>query len=536
MRALLRPTGWPAGAIFGCIAPFWFACSSDPSESVAPYNPGNSGGTPSMNALELSFEGTPIQVAPRSDTKITVRVRPAAAYSVRFSLLDSPSAPSLGAALSRGEVVSGADGRASVVLSAPDSPTNFELRAQVDSYFVSTTVSVEAGALTSLNVSPNYKGVRSISEWVASVHPSMRCSDFSGAVPDGPYLMRAAPSQPLRLADVPAAAPLAVVLRSGGLARGCTTIEKPTPNGDTNVSVNVSDVPIDLAQTVLELVFGIDAQERAIKADLQGGAALVQATLRRSADSDVSAVLDAMDAQLSASQRRTFRAARSVAAWDTSATQALGRGAATRLGDALTRWARDSQSALFSERALEASISSNATDASIPALVPERMAGVSTEVIDVGASGGVWSADPLDTLAFSASISWPAAALSCSISSGPARAETGQADLASALAQLLSCVALGAELANEPSWGAGCDATCSADLCTRALGTVLANACAASTQDRTTLSVLATSSAHVNDLAQADTIQGSWVGRLTHGLEQGETGGSLRGSRPRSVP
>lgn len=554
MRAVPRPTGWFAQPIFGQICAVWAkrgpvwgiagalclgACYSSTASEPGYVDPGHTGGAPNNNQLSLSFEGEPIRLAPRTDAQLTVRVQPAAAYRVRFSLLDSGvGGATSGAALNRDEVVSGPDGRARVVLTTPSSPTRFDLRAEVDSFSTTTSISVEAGALTTLDVVPDYSGSRQIDTWTASVYPSTSCSSFQSPPGDGPYLVRAPVGAQLRLADIPAAAPLAVVVRADALAAGCTTLATPTPNGETSVNVSVSNTPLSLERSVLDLVFGLPADDAAFKADLQAGAALALSSLQGTAANDVSAVLDGMAALLDANQRAAFTLARNDASWDTSAPLALGRYAPTRLDDALTRWLRDGQAALLSNQAFQLRIAADANQSELPSLLPQRMGGVSTDVIAASASGTTWSVDPEDTLAFSASLSWPAASLVCALIAAPSIAETGEIQLSEAFSSVLSCEALGAHLASSSTqsaadWAASCDAACEIDLCHQALGAMVGSACAASNATPSTLSILATGSTQVGLQAEARSFSGSWVGRLARGNEQASSSGSLRGSAPR---
>lgn len=549
MRAPPRPTGWSAprrqlekwtlfaslGAAFASASGLGLpGCSSQSDLDSGTVSPGQTGGAPTMNALTLRFDGPLIRLAPRTDAQITVRVDPPGAYAVRFSLLD----PMAGAALNRNEVVSGPDGRASVILTTPSTPTRFDLRAQVDSFVATTTVSVEAGALTTLNVQPAYSGRRTISGWTASAFPNMTCSMFQGPLGDGPYLVHSAEGGALRLADVPAAAPLAVVVRSGGLAQGCSTVDSPTPNGETSVSVSATDVPIDLGATVLDLVFGVAADDPAWKGELQAGASLVQASMRGPSDSEAAALLDAMAALLPNAERSQFTQARFDAGWDQTLPAALGRNGATRMADATTRWLRDGQGAMLSTQAIQARISATPTSSTLPLVVIQRMAFVPAAVVGVTAAGTSFSVDPNDTLAFSAALSWPAASLACAVMSAPASAETGSSELGLAMSRALSCAALATHLAASNAeaavaWSTTCDATCNATLCKDALTSMFQQACAASRQELSTLSVLATGSAEVGPSAQAVSLDGSWVGRLARGTQKAATSGALLGTAPR---
>ncbi|HET9931447.1 MAG TPA: hypothetical protein VFQ35_12190 [Polyangiaceae bacterium] len=498
--------------------------------------PGQSGGAPAMNALTIRFEGVPIRLGPRIDAQITVRVEPPGAYAVRFSLLDAAA----GAVLNRDQVVSGPDGRASVILTTPNSPTHFVLRAQVDSFVATTAISIEGGALTTLNVLPEYSGKRAVSTWTANAYPNTTCGAFQGQPSDGPYLVSAPKGSALRLADVPAIAPLAVVARAGGVAQGCTTVDNPTPNGETTVGITATDVPLNLGATVLDVVFGASADDATLKAELQAGASLVQASMRGPDDNEAAALLDAMAAKLEGAELAQFTLARQDAGWDQSLAAALGRNGGTRIADALARWLRDGQRELLSSHAIQGRISATPMSSDVPHLVVQRIGGASAASVGVSAVGAKWSVDPNDTLAISASLSWPAASLACAVLSGAASAETGSSELGVALSRALSCSAVGSHLTTSNAeaaltWSTACDAECNAELCQSALTSSITQACAASKKELSTLAVLATGSAEVGSAAQATSFEGSWVGRLTRGTQKSSTSGALLGSAPRGL-
>lgn len=508
------------------------ACSADGGSDSGPVVPRQTGGAPALMPFTLSFEGTTIPLRPRTDAEITVRIQPPAARVVRFSLLD----PTVGAALSRNEVLSGPDGRASVILTTPSSPTRFALRAQVESVEVTTTISVDAGALTTLNVVPTYSGRRGFSTWTASVFPAARCTALNGALADGPFLVRATVGSPLRLADVPASGPLAVVVRADGVAQGCTTLESPTPNGEVSVAVRVSDVPLDLGGTVLDLVLGVRPDDPALKAELQTGAELVQAVLRGPSDSEATTLLDTIAAALASSELRDFNQARVAGGWDETLPAALGWRGNSRLNDAIARWLRDGQGALLSSQAIQARIMASAGSPGVPSLVVLRVAGALAVETSVSASGTSWSVDPQDTLAFSASISWPATSLACAVVTPAAAAETGSSALGSALSRALSCDAVATQLTTTPSaWANRCTLACNVELCTRALSAQIEQACGASRTELSTLSLLATGNVEVRSDAPRLRFAGTWVGRLTRGDEKASTQGSLLGATPRAL-
>ena len=178
MTAPRRPTGrpafWACTFLLACAAAGSACMGSDAQRSDPGNVPSATGGMPPAPQLELKFQDTPIQVLPREERRITVKVSPPSAYTVRFALLagEAPGAATpLDAALDRSEVVSDASGIASVILTAPSAASDFSLRAQVGAIWTATAISVVPGALVSLAVRPSYLGHRVVSEaeWTATL-------------------------------------------------------------------------------------------------------------------------------------------------------------------------------------------------------------------------------------------------------------------------------------------------------------------------------------------------------------------------------
>lgn len=516
---------------------------SDAQRSDPGNVPSATGGMPPAPQLELKFQDTPIQVLPREERRITVEVSPPSAYTVRFALLagEAPGAATpLDAALDRSEVVSDASGIASVILTAPSAASDFSLRAQVGAIWTATAISVVPGALVSLAVRPSYLGHRVVSEaeWTASVHVGVGCEDFrDGTIPDSALLVRGTGDAPLRLEDVPAATKLAVTLRADSFARGCTTLDQPAPGMDTEVTVTVNDLPILLEETTLQVSLGLDAKDPAFSVEFDAALAAVQLALRNDAASDPSAVLDDMQASLNSGSAIKFAQAREEAAWDEQLSLALGRGADTRLSDAIARYARAGRAPLFSPQAFEGRLSGSALSEA-PNFEIERVAGISAQELGLRVAASAWSVDSMDALSFSSSLSWPAAALVASLSQAAASAETGAPDVPAALAQVLSCAKVAEALAADSEAASAllavCASNCLETTCEAALTRMWDRARSASDSLKTSMDVLATGTAHVGPERQAvELVDGAWVGRLTREEWTAQSGGSLTGVAPR---
>jgi hypothetical protein len=544
MTAPRRPTGRPAfwlcAFLLVCAAGGSACMGSDALRSDSGNMPPATGGTTPAPQLELQFLDTPIQVLPREERRITLKVWPPSAHTVRFALLagDAPGAVSpLDAALDRSEVVSDASGLASVVLTAPSAASDFSLRAEVGSTWIVTAISVVPGALVNLAVHPNYLGHRAVSEWTASVHVGVACEDFrDGTIPDSALLVRGAGDAPLRLEDVPAASKLAVTLRADSFARGCTTLNQPAPGTDTEVTVTVNDLPILLSETSLQVSLGLDAKDPAFNTEFDAALAAVQLAMRNEAPSDVSAVLGDMQASLNSGSALKFAEAREQAGWDESLSLALGRGADTRLADAVARYARAGRAPLFSSQAFEGRLSGNGAG-DVPNFEIERVAGVSAQQLALAVEAGAWSVDSTDALSFSASLSWPAAALLAGLSEAAASAETGASDVPAAFAQILSCARVAETLAADSDTAgallAVCPANCLESTCEDALTRMWDRARSASDSLKTSMEVLATGTARVGAERQVVSLDGVWVGRLTREEWAAQSGGSLKGIEPR---
>jgi len=504
---------------------------------------GGTGGATPAPELSILFRDTPIRVAPREERRITVKVSPAGAYPVRFALLSAEADSALDAALDRSEVISDASGLASVMLSAPSSPLDFLLRAQVGAVSTTTTVSVVPGAHVNLVVIPKYESKRITGrfEWVASVHVGTGCEDFAdGSVPDGPLFVRAPPGTPLRLADIPAAEKLAVTLRADQFARGCTTLQNPVVDADSEVTVTVSDQPIDLSITDLEVSLGIEAKDAAFTAELDDGLASMQAAMFGGAANQLVVLLDDMQAELKAGNANKFALARVDAGWDDTVLSLAGSGDDTLLGKAVTRFARLGRASLFSPLAFEARLAAGA-DPATPSFTLVRVGGVAAEQAGLRGEGRSWNVDSSDVLGFAATLTWRPSALQAALSIAAASAETGEKDVPSALAELLNCTDLGDALSRDSMTSDAvaeltgvCPITCLQTTCEAALVRMWNRAVNGSGSVGTEMSVLATARATVGPERQASQLtMGSWVGRLTNAGQVSQSGGSLEGNEPR---
>lgn len=512
----------------GCASSAGDGAKLDPSPS--------SGGSSATGTVVIKFLDPPLELAPREQRELQLVVTPARAHHVQLTLLGAESAATApdDAALDHAEVETNAAGLARVVLTAPSAPTTFALRAQVGSASATLPITMSSTALLTLILHPRYEGRRAFSGYTATAYPGVSCVEIApGMAPNAGLLVRANPDAPLELVDVPAAAKIAVVVSAGSVARGCTTVQSPLPRADTDVSVELKDVAINLAETKLDTLFALEAGDTAFADELTSALSVVTLALRNDAESELSAVLDAMAASLSGSRRTTFDDARSEASWDTR----LASAGAEPLSKALERWSEQARPAL-SARTIEAKLAKNDDQGATPSLTLSRIGDAPAADIELSVDADSWATDTSDTLALAASVSWPASSLLTALVAAPARAETGLQDVAAALSQVLGCQTLGERMTggDEDSvvaFAQQCDAACATALCDGAVDALWQAARAASGSESTQLSLQVSGAATLGAKTQIVSLSGNWVGRLSHGDEETQTGGAFAGFAPR---
>ncbi|HYO97016.1 MAG TPA: hypothetical protein VER33_21040, partial [Polyangiaceae bacterium] len=277
-------------------------CGADASADLAMAPDGRDpGGATAQPQLTLTFNAAAgLVLAPREERSIEVRISPATVYQVRFSLLDDPTGERRphDATLAQTLVDTDARGRAEVELTAPSTPNKLLLRAEVNGQSATLPISVGESDRTTIDVLPNYTGRRSISEWRASVHVGSSCAELpAGIASDGDPFARVPYGEPLRIEQVPLASPIAVVVRAGEFASGCSTLLDATDGGFESVRVTVTDRPLQLAETELDVTFGLQPADPVFSAALNEGDRLLHAALVGDATDDVAALLNAMQVE-----------------------------------------------------------------------------------------------------------------------------------------------------------------------------------------------------------------------------------------------
>lgn len=525
--------------------------ASPPSASAgSPGQPGDDG-QPQL----LAFEAVPgvDELAARTQLQLKVRALPAKVYHLRFALPTSGGDP-LDAVLDQAEADTGPDGIATVQLTAPSSPTTFDVRASAGTRSASVSVTVKDTGFATLQVRPLYPDFRRIiTTWVASAYPDKSCAELSGIPPeDGPIqsLPAGAEAAPL-LNHVPAGTRLAVTLRSGHFVGGCTSVEKvaPAPADEPQiVKVNVLYRPIDLGASPLTVTFGANVPNNSWSSLLETSGGAVLQGLQGTSTDDVDALLDAMR-EASGSSRQIFETTRQAEAWDDVLRSHWGGSAATKLRDTVAVWlAAGRQKFSLSDHLFTGTL----TPISQPA-DPLDQRSADFRLLQVAGLDGVrsgfvdraqvsWSAGSDDTLHIGTDLYLVQSRLAEALAESAALEGVDEADATSAaglLAKTLDCAGFADALAAagpsaELAYDA-CDSACLMSLCEAGIAAIWRRGGDATGLSPARLRITATGAARVGDLAEVVGVSGSWLGSLTTADGESTTSGVLTAIAP-AVP
>jgi hypothetical protein len=497
---------------------------------------GEAGAADADQEPALAFMTTKtVMLSPKQTQELTVTANPAGSYLVSFALVGSSSNSGPGDAVLSADEVQTVDGVAQVILTAPSTPTTFSVRASVAGK-VSTFLAVSVSSLdyTTLSVQPAYSGrrVSTATQWTASFHTNTKCSKLVGdPPPDGRNPVSAAQGEALNLEKVPIGVDVTVTLRAGHYIGGCAD-QGPLSERDGNqVLVYASDRPINLAATHLALSFGpTDARPEFSKL-MKSSVSIAESALAGGSESDVQALLDAMQAATVAANRDAFSQTRLANGWDAALTSAFGHNAATRLRDPADRWLSAGLQSFEAPDTFRGRLSSLSAGALLEltsvAGVPASEAGFPTSF------QSTWSADSSDTLLLGTQLTWLPSRLVTALALAPALVEFPQAvSLENALAESVDCGLVAQTLlAHGASAGSavytGCDQSCASSACTSAVSALWSKARDSSGSTVATLGFTGTGSADVGDDAAATALKGSWVGELSVGQDSAPVSGTL---------
>jgi hypothetical protein len=507
-------------------------CGSAASATNSASNGGGGGAGPA-GATSLTFSPTStLTTDPGEIHVLKVVAKPPAGYHISFALLGDPK----DASLDRSEVNASPSGVATVQLSAPTSATTFSVRASIGTHVSAIQAVSVSSSFGTLLVMPSYSGKRAVWQWTATARTGKTCADLSGTPPpDGDLIATAEVGSTPTIQDVPVGRALAVTLRAGYYIGGCADVQQVSANGDTTVIVPVSDRPIQLGSTDLDVALNIEQPSDGWQGAVQDAVQLTTNAMLGGDQDDVDALLAAMYASTDPGAASAFQAARVAGDWDETLRDLLGQTAATSvIRNQAKAWLEAGAAALSGASVFKGHLSTSGTPVQ-PVFQLNQVAGV--DAAGAGAtslpSATTWSADAGDTVLLGTTLYWMPSKLLTALALSPAQTEEPNAtSVPDALAQALSCQSIAQALEQQSSIpGAvfsGCDATCAETLCDKALDTMWqrAETASADVNAPAVLQVNASGQATVDDQARPAGFSGSWVGQLSVGSSSASIGGS----------
>ncbi len=438
-----------------------------------------------------------------------MRTSPPDSYAIGFRLVGE----SLDASLDRSTTISEkATGVATVSLRAPNQAATFAVRATIENGpSADLVVSVSEQGYATLDVRPVYKGTRPVDKWIASAAAGTTCDALAATLPkdpDGALGAQAAPMHPLLIADAPVGPALAVVVRAGHYAWGCSDVTGLGAGATSKVEIHVNDKPLDASQSVLDLGLEFSPEVGAWQGIVAESAPLMAAPFTSAQGGQPKALLDAM-AQVAA-DAGAFKTAANAGGWLSKLqdhwtagkidlvgwlNQELAQGGAP--GAQLSGRVKsigDAKHALFT---LQSVGPLAAADAGVP----------SDYLLALGI-------DPDDTVHLAGTLYLlPSRYLGAAVTNAALAAAPDKKTLPEVLAAMVGCDALGL-----PGW-ANCSGECVAKTCRAAVEWQWQHALDASADHGLTgtLAANASGAASFDDAAALTGFTGSWLGQLSSG-------------------
>jgi len=450
-------------------------------------------------------------------TDLVVQVLPAGVHTVRFALLGNTDE----AFVSPSVKETGPDGRAEASLTALGAGADFTVRAAAGRVMGTLEVITQEASRGSLIVKPNYPGKRPVAAWVASVHYDTTCSTLTGVpFPDGQRVTTqpvTSGNERVRIDNVTADVPLAVVVRAGQFAGGCQGLMPLRASAVEDVEVDVMDRPMQTADLSLSVGFGVEPADAPHPA-LDELAFRAVIPLAGGASDDLAALLDAMSA-LSA-DAAAFEAARVGQSWRTALVNGLASDLpGVGLRTLVQNWMRSGMDLLEVPGALAGTLTSLEPDgsaslrlATVIGLTPEE-AGFQVE------NTASAMADPDDFLRLGATLELlPSTFLSAAASRAALDDDPERTSAADAMATTFGCDDVASIIVDAGSVPgeafAGCDEACALGLCRDAMG-VLWSRVAGSALPPVPWQISGGSRAQIDDTARPTRIDGNWIGNIS---------------------
>jgi hypothetical protein len=495
--------------------------------------PGAGGGTGGTDIgatpASLEFESrNPLPLLPGTAHTLSVHASPTGVYRVRFALLGEAK----NASLDRSEADTDEDGTVDVRLIAPTSSTTFRVRASVATVTAEASVSVSKEGFAVLQVDPSYSGGRDVPYWVASASANVTCDAFKeNPPPDLDLVASTLSGQSPQISNVPVGPVLAVTLRAGYFAGGCVEVANLVPDEVNRVTVVVTNRPLQLEQTNLEIALGVSEQDSSFRQALEPALQAARDAIRGEASNDVEALLEALITSApTPDTTQALSEARVADAWD-DVLSPLGPNA---LWEHIEPWLRAGAARMVGAQVFSGALSAAGRLPGLAQLELDAVGGVPIAATSITRTVlASWAADPDDTVLLATTppslLGFSPSRLITALAQPAALAEAPSAqNVPEALAQIVGCQDVGTALA-EVSTIATCDARCLEDLCRAALGELWQRARDASGTTVATLRVNLTGQASIDEYARPVGFDGSWVGKLESDGFSGSVSGEASG-------
>lgn len=532
-------SGRALGAL-ASVAALAFSCGSDPSADGSPaQNGAGGGGAAAADELPTSLRFDPAEtlaLAPREVKTLRIVAEPRGEYLVQLAILPGPdSTKSNDAFLDRSEVETGANGEAEVELSAPSFPTTFTLRASVGSDLLAMLgVSVSEVGHATLRVVPAYAGPRQVERWTASVRAGTRCADLVGTPPpDGDLLASAPEDEAPIIEQVPVGPALAVTLRAGHFASGCSNVEALRPGETTDVNISVSDRPLQLEKTSLRIEFEIDEATSDWSNVLQAGIDDALFGMFGDGEDDVVTLLDAVQGVLETPEQADEFAQKAEQLGFAAAVRgSLGTDATVLLRTVVIDWLKAGASSLLSDGRFSGRLEAAGSSGDQALLALEQVGDADAEAAGFAPSIlSSWTSDPGDRVLLGATLYWLPSRLMTALAEVAALEEDDSVtSAAEALSERARCDDIAESLVTlvgDENVVQDCDETCTQSACRAAIEAIWQGGRDASLDPRM-LRLSAGGQAKVDDAAVPIDFSGTWVGRLDS-AEAASVAGSATG-------
>lgn len=516
-----RSTRWAIAALcVGCQS------SADLASGGAGGTGGAGGSAPDagVGATAIAFDPPSLTLLPGQARTVRVQLAPRASLPVRFTLEGEAS----DASLDRGDALTDADGVTEVTVTGSSDSNAFVVKAVSGATTARLSVSVSDAGFARVSVTPSYGGTRAISAWTASVHVGTTCAELPGIPPpDGPLLDVALVGTAPEVRDVPAGQRIAVTVRAGYFAGGCAELASAPAGEVVTVLVPVSNRPIDLAATNLDV--DLDLAASAGFEHFASGASSDALSVLGS--DDVAALLDAV--VTASSDPSLVATLRVVSSWDDALRQLWGNSASQHLREGIAAWLAAGAAAAPRERAIRAHLVS---DGAAPRLTlleafgrsPAAFGFASESPPDLDGVG--WQADPSDAVLLGARLRFFPSLFLAELADG----ELSNGAVA-ALAERAQCSAFSTLVDVS---GAACDGACATDLCTAAVAALWQRVRDSSAESGRydVVDLTASGPATVDDHARPEAFSGQWIGVIGAENAGSSVGGAARGFQVDDAP